>query len=196
MYSMISNPEYFGNITSSIIEKIEEAAGSTDTDNTDKVKDVTSDNVKTEDKDDLENAKSDLEKALDDYKDNLTDDEKKDIQDEIDRIEDALEVIEKVEDVEDLINKLPDTITEDDADAIKEAEEAYNALSKHEQSILDKDVKDKLDDAKSALEELNKETPAPGTGDNNRLELWIAMATISAAMLLFLFFRKRRKQEQ
>lgn len=91
-----------------LIKKIEEAIGSTETDNIDKVKDITSENVETKDKSDLEKAKDELEKALDDYKDNLTDDEKKDIQDEIDRIEKALEVIDKVEKVEDLINKFKD----------------------------------------------------------------------------------------
>ena len=176
-----------------LIKKIEEAIGSTETDNTDKVKDITSENVETKDKSDLEKAKDELEKALDDYKDNLTDDEKKDIQDEIDRIEKALEVIDKVEKVEDLINKLPENIAKSDADAIKKADEAYNALSEYEQSILDKNAKKKLDNAKSALETLN----SPATGDNGKIWMWFALLFVSGGGLLgTTAYRRKRKETE
>ena len=176
-----------------LIKKIEEAIGSTETDNTDKVKDITSENVETKDKSDLEKAKDELEKALDDYKDNLTDDEKKDIQDEIDRIEKALDVIDKVEKVEDLINKLPENIAKSDADAIKKADEAYNALSKYEQSILDKNAKKKLDNAKSAPEALNN----PTTGDNGKMWMWFALLFVSGGGLLgTTAYRRKRKETE
>ena len=176
-----------------LIKKIEEAIGSTETDNTDKVKDITSENVETKDKSDLEKAKDELEKALDDYKDNLTDDEKKDIQDEIDRIEKALDVIDKVEKVEDLINKLPENIAKSDADAIKKADEAYNALSKYEQSILDKNAKKKLDNAKSALEILDN----PKTGDDRKIWMWFALLFVSGGGLLgTAAYRRKRKETE
>ena len=176
-----------------LIKRIEEAIGSTETDNIDKVKDITSENVETKDKSDLEKAKDELEKALDDYKDNLTDDEKKDIQDEIDRIEKALDVIDKVEKVEDLINKLPENIAKSDADAIKKADEAYNALSKYEQSILDKNAKKKLDNAKSALETLN----SPATGDNGKIWMWFALLFVSGGGLLgTTAYRRKRKETE
>ncbi|MGN0178459.1 MAG: YDG domain-containing protein [Monoglobaceae bacterium] len=176
-----------------LIKKIEEAIGSTETDNTDKVKDITSENVETKDKSDLEKAKDELEKALDDYKDNLTDDEKKDIQDEIDRIEKALEVIDKVEKVEDLINKLPENISKSDADAIKKADEAYKALSKYEQSILDKNAKKKLDNAKSAPEALNN----PATGDNGKIWMWFELLFVSGGGLLgTIAYRRKRKETE
>ena len=176
-----------------LIKKIEEAIGSTETDNTDKVKDVTSENVEPKDKSDLEKAKDELGKTLDDYKDNLTDDEKKDIQDKIDRIEKALEVIDKVEKVEDLINKLPENIAKSDADAIKKAVEAYNALSKYEQSLLDKNAKQKLDNAKSASETLNN----PKTGDNGKLWMWFALLFVSGGGLLgTTAYRRKRKETE
>lgn len=176
-----------------LIKKIEEAIGSTETDNTDKVKDITSENVETKDKSDLEKAKDELEKALDDYKDNLTDDEKKGIQDEIDRIEKALEVIDKVEKVEDLINKLPENIAKSDANAIKKADEAYNALSEYEQSILDKNAKKKLDNAKSASEALNN----PTTGDNGKMWMWFALLFVSGGGLLgTTAYRRKRKETE
>lgn len=192
-----------------LIKKIEDAIGSTETDNIEKVKDITSENVETKDKSDLEKAKDELEKALDDYKDNLTDDEKKEIQDEIDRIEKALEVIDKVEKVEDLINKLPENITKSDADAIKKADEAYNALSKYEQSILDKNAKKKLDNAKSALEALNspatgdnaksasKALKSPATGDNGKIWMWFALLFASGGGLLgTTAYRRKRKETE
>ena len=176
-----------------LIKRIEEAIGSTETDNTDKVKDITSENVETKDKSDLEKAKDELEKALDDYKNNLTDDEKKDIQDEIDRIEKALEVIDKVEKVEDLINKLPENIAKSDADTIKKADEAYNALSKYEQSILDKNAKKKLDNAKSAPEALNN----PATGDNGKIWMWFELLFVSGGGLLgTIAYRRKRKETE
>ena len=176
-----------------LIKKIEEAIGSTETDNTDKINDITSENVETKDKSDLEKAKDELEKALDDYKDNLTDDEKKDIQDEIDRIEKALEVIDKVEKVEDLINKLPENIAKSDADAIKKADEAYNALSEYEQSILDKNAKKKLYNAKSASEALNN----PTTGDNGKMWMWFALLFVSGGGLLgTTAYRRKRKETE
>ena len=176
-----------------LIKRIEEAIGSTETDNTDKINDITSENVETKDKSDLEKAKDELEKALDDYKDNLTDDEKKGIQDEIDRIEKALEVIDKVEKVEDLINKLPENIAKSDADAIKKADEAYNALSEYEQSILDKNAKKKLDNAKSASEALNN----PTTGDNGKMWMWFALLFVSGGGLLgTTAYRRKRKETE
>ena len=139
-----------------LLEKIDDADKSTETENTGKVKDITSENVTSEDKSDLEKAKDDLEKALDEYGDNMTEGEKKAVQDEIDRIDDALEVIGNVEKVEELIDKLSDIIKKDDADAIKAAEDAYNALTDYEKSLVDKDAKEKLDEAKAALAELNR----------------------------------------
>ena len=178
-----------------LIKKIDDAAAADDTDNTEKVKDITSDNVTTDDKADLEKAKDDLEKALEDYKDNLTEDEKKAIEDEIDRIDKALEVIEKVEKVEDTINKLPDTITKNDADAIKAAEDAYNALSKYEQSIVDKDIKKKLDNAIAALENLNKPVTSPDTGDNTNIWMWFAVLFVSGMGLFGTIVYDRRKKQ-
>lgn len=170
-----------------LLNRIEKATSSSTTENTDKVEDVTPDNVTTGDKSDLENARDDLEKALEDHGDNLTDDEKQNIRSEIDRIENALEVIERTETVEELINRLPDKITKADADAIKEANNAYNALSKHEQSILDADTKAKLDNANAALEKLNRtESPAkaPATGDNTPVWLWLSLLFVCAGALL------------
>ena len=179
-----------------LLDTIDNAADATESENIEKVKDVTAENVTPEDKTDLEKAKEDLEKALEDYGDNYTEDEKKAIEDEIKRIDDALEVIGNVENVEELIDKLPDTIKKDDADAIKAADDAYNALTAYEKSLVDDDVKTALTDAKAALAELNKpaDTDSPQTGDNSNMFLWIALLFISggAVITLTVVDRKRR----
>ena len=61
--------------------------------NAEKVKDVTPENVTPKDKADLQSAKADLEKALNENGEIYTDDEKKAISDELKRIEDALKVL-------------------------------------------------------------------------------------------------------
>ena len=84
-------------IAEALLATIDEVAQATHTENIEKVKDLTSENVTPEDKTDLEKAKADLEKALEDNDGNYTEDEKKAILAEIKRIDDALEVISNVE---------------------------------------------------------------------------------------------------
>lgn len=137
-----------------LVEKIEESAQAGSTENTDKVEDITADNVKPEDKDDLTAAKEDLENALENFGDNYTEEEKAEIQNKLDQIDDALESLEKVETVEDAISKLPDTVEPDDTDAeqlIQEAKEQYDALTEHEKSLVSEDTREKLESLLAAL---------------------------------------------
>lgn len=137
-----------------LVEKIEESAQAGSTENTDKVEDITADNVKPEDKDDLTAAKEDLENALENFGDNYTEEEKAEIQNKLDQIDDALESLEKVETVEDAISKLPDTVEPDDTDAehlIHAAKEQYDALTVHEKSLISEELKEKLEHLLGAL---------------------------------------------
>ena len=137
-----------------LVEKIEESAQAGSTENTDKVEDITADNVKPEDKDDLTAAKEDLENALENFGDNYTEEEKAEIQNKLDQIDDALESLEKIEAVEDAISKLPDTVEPDDTDAeqlIQEAKEQYDALTEHEKSLVSEDAREKLESLLAAL---------------------------------------------
>lgn len=183
-----------------LLEKIDQAGRATETENTDRVRDITSENVTPEKKTDLENAKADLEKALDEHSGNMTEDEKKAVENEIKRIDDALKVIGNVENVEDTINKLPDNINKDDADAIKAADDSYNDLTDYEKFLVDKDIKQKLDNAKTAIANLNKPadttsgTTSPNTGDNGNIFLWIALLFVSGGTVIALtVYDKKRK---
>lgn len=84
-----------------LLGRIEDAKNAVENADTEKVKDITADNVQMDDKEELEKAKADLEKALEDYLDNYTEDEKKAIENDIKRIEEALDTIKDVEAVED-----------------------------------------------------------------------------------------------
>lgn len=154
---------------------------------------VKTNEVKPEDKTDLEDTKKQLEDMLKD--DSYTDEDKKNIQDAIDDIDDALEVIGNVEAVEKLIDKLPDTIKKDDETAIKAADDAHNALSDYEKSLVDEDAKKALADAKAALAELNKtaDPNSPATGDNSHVFLWIALLFISGGAVITLTVVERKK---
>ena len=131
-----------------LLDAIEEATKATNTENTDKVEDVTADNVTLDDKSDLEKAKADLEKALEDNSGNYTEEEKKAIEDELKRIDDALEVIENVEVVEDAVSDLPAAFEPDDEETVAKVEaakKAYDELTDYEKSLVDPEIKEKLD---------------------------------------------------
>jgi len=115
---------------------------------------VTEENVKPGDREDLEQAKEVLEAALENYESNYTEEEQQILCDQIDRIEDALEVLDRVEEAEALFEALPETAQPDDKaalDAYFEAEEAYEALSDYEKSIFSEELKEKLDALGEAL---------------------------------------------
>lgn len=168
-----------------LLKAIDDAAKAVDTENTEKVKDVTAENVTPGDKTDLTNAKTDFEKALEEKSGNYTTEEKKAIEDEIKRIDGALKVINNVEMVEDKIDNLSENITKDDEAAIKVADDAYNALSDYEKSLVDTDAKKALDDAKATLAELNKpaDSNSPQTGDNSNLWMWFVLLFVSGGCL-------------
>jgi len=165
------------------------------TEHTEKVKDVTAENVTSEDKTDLEQAKDDLEQVLEDYGSELTEEETKAVQDEIDRIESALTVIGHAEAAEDLMDKLPEQITKNDKAAVEAADKAYNALTDYERSLVDEDAKKALADAKAALAALSRPVSpgSPVTGDNAKLLLWAVLLLLSGAALLpLIHFGKKR----
>lgn len=137
-----------------LVEKIEESAQAGSTENTDKVEDITSDNVNPKDKENLISAKEDLENALESFGGNYTESEKKDLQDKLEQINGALESLEKTENVQEAITALPDTVAPDDTDAeqlIQEAKEQYDALTVHEKSLISEELKEKLEHLLGAL---------------------------------------------
>ena len=118
------------------------------TENIQKVRDVTAENVAPEDKTDLEKAKADLEQALAVYERNYTENETKTIRDEIKRIDDALRSIENAAAVDALLKTLPDSVTPQnkiDEAIVRDVKAAYDTLSDREKEILNEQSKGKLE---------------------------------------------------
>ena len=131
-----------------LLTQIENAAQAGETDRTDKVEGITSDNVKLEDKDDLNSAKEDLENALDSFSGNYTEAEKTALEEKLDQINSALDSIENAEKAEEAISSLPDQASPDDTDAeklINDVKKQYDALTEHEKSLVSEDAKAKLE---------------------------------------------------
>ena len=137
-----------------VIDVIAKAQDAASTENTEKVENVTPENVKPEDKADLEKAKTDLEKALEDNGGNYTEEEKKSVEDEIDRIEAAVAALENAEDATASIAQLPESVEPDDeaaAGKILATKEAFDGLTDHEKSLVDEASREKLDELVAAL---------------------------------------------
>ncbi len=128
--------------------KLDEFLQAENTESMDKVENITSENVKPEDKEDLTAAKEDIETALENFGDNYTEEEKAELQDKLDKINSALESLEKVETVQDAIAALPESVEPDDTDSealIDAAKELYDALTEHEKSLVSEELKSKLE---------------------------------------------------
>ncbi|MBR6608231.1 MAG: hypothetical protein IKK98_06195, partial [Oscillospiraceae bacterium] len=137
-----------------LLQKLDAVSDAVSTEKAEQVKDITEDNVKNEDKGDLQQAKTDLEAALSDHSGNLTDEEKDALQSQIDQIDKALTAIENAETVRETIEALPDTITKQEGDAIDAAKEAYCALTGREKILVGETARTKLDRAVRILEKL------------------------------------------
>lgn len=137
-----------------LLDKIDEMEQAANTENIQQTEDITADNVKPEDKENLKAAKEDIEQALEDYADNYTEDEKAQLEEALQQIEDALDVIQRVEDVKEVIGGLPENVSPDDIEAaeqINAAKEQYDALSEHGQSLISDEAIDKLNDLLAQL---------------------------------------------
>lgn len=123
------------------------------------VEGITKDNVRLEDKEALKKARRDLEKALEKNQSIYTTVEKEMLHNRFEEIEAALKIIENVEKVIDLINTLPsaDKITAADMDSVKEAKAAYDALTEHAKTLVNTEIKSKLDASVEVLKTLDKE---------------------------------------
>ena len=138
---------------------------------------------------------------------NPTEDEQKSLDDSKTKADGMLETNDEnlesngnVEKVEGLIDKLPANISKNDEAAIKAAVDAYNALTDYEKSLMNKETKKKLDDAKEALAKWNKtvELNDSANGDNSNIILWSVIIFISgcAVITLPIVYRKKIWQKK
>ena len=78
----------------------------------------------------------------------------------------------------------------------KRQQQAYDALTEYEKSLVGSELKVKLEAAQKALEEAKnaeKQDDMPGTYDGKNLTLYIVLAAVAAAVIaVILISRKRR----
>ena len=93
---------------------------------------------------------------------------------------------------------LPSDITLDNADAVRAAQNIYNALTDEEKSLLNSDTVKKLNDALATLAKLqNAANTNPGgnltqTGDSSNLTFWLAALLVSGFVLAAAVYGKKK----
>lgn len=139
-----------------LLAAIDAARTALQTENIESTDEITAENVECEDRAALEAALDDLKMASEMYAGNYTESELKSIEEEMQRIEDAIALLDQVGEVTDQINSLPETVDPDDqetVDKVNEANNAYNDLTDHGKTLINEDVKKKLDDLLAPSEE-------------------------------------------
>ncbi len=124
------------------------------------VRDITDENVKSDDKDDLVKAREELEKVLEDSEKNLTEDEKNELEKQLETVKDALTAIDNAEKAADEVGKLPslDDVKLVDKDEVERVKEILDGLTENEKTMLGNDAAEKvkaLDEKIAALEKIS-----------------------------------------
>ncbi len=182
-----------------LLDQIGKSMDAVNSDSIQAAEDITADNVSLEDKDTLNKALDDLKGALENYGDNYTEAERTQLQTKIDQISDAIHVIENTENVAGMIEALPapDNIQLSDETTIRNAQQAYDALTDREKELIGSEWKEKLGSVQAALEQAKEDAAADGTpqtGENRNLWLWLALAFISGDAVLTLTVKRKRQK--
>lgn len=124
------------------------------------VRDITDENVKSDDKDGLVKACEELEKVLEDSEKNLTEDEKNELEKQLETVKDALTAIDNAEKAADEVGKLPslDDVKLGDKDEAERVKEILDGLTENEKTMLGNDAAEKvkaLDEKIAALEKIS-----------------------------------------
>ena len=91
----------------------------------------------------------------------------------------------------------PDNIQLSDETTIRNAQQAYDALTDREKELIGSEWKEKLDSVQAALEQAKEDAAADGTpqtGENRNLWLWLALAFISGDAVLTLTVKRKRQK--
>lgn len=200
-----------------LISRIESAASAAATESIRTTADVTAENVKLTDQAALTKAKADLNTALTTYGGNYTDGETTQLKQKQTRVTEALEVITRVNSAQSMIGALPKQITgETTVDetliaSVEKAQEAVDALSDYEKTLLGEDEQLKLTTLAEAVASVDigandvadgmQNTTTAGEEDGgSKLSAWIwgmaLVAALAAAAACAGLIWYKRKQEQ
>lgn len=149
---------------------------------------ITKENVKLDDKENLEKAEKALEGALRDFDGNYTEEENKDLETKLETVKAALAAIGNAEKAADEIGKLPtaDGVKLGDKNRVDRVKKLIDGLTENEKAMLGKDDMGKVDTLTEKIQKLAKAAAAnnsPKTGDTGNLALWVALLFISSGAL-------------
>lgn len=152
--------EELKNAAKALLDKLAEVKAETEKPEITEVRDITNDNVKSDDKNDLVKAREELEKVLEDLEKNLTEDEKSELEKQLETVKDALTAIDNAEKAADEIGKLPslDDVKLGDKDEVERVKEILDGLTENEKTMLGNDAAEKvkaLDEKIAALEKIS-----------------------------------------
>ena len=146
-----------------LLDRIADANSNAETKEITDVKDITAENVKSDDKDSLEDAKKALEDALRDFDGNYTDDERDDLEKQLETVNDAITAIENAEKAAEEIEKLPDpeNVRLKDKDEVERVNGETGKLTENEKTILGEKALEKLNELVRKVAELERISFAP-----------------------------------
>ena len=146
-----------------LLERIAAAAAPVESPEVAQVKDITTDNVTSQDKEKLEQAERTLEEALESFDGNYTPAERADLEKRLADVKEALGTIKNVEDAAREIGQLPavEDVKLSNKDQVTKAQETLERLTAHEKDMLGSDAVSKVNALAERIAKLEKNSFDP-----------------------------------
>ena len=146
-----------------LLERIAAAAAPVESPEVAQVKDITTDNVTSQDKGELEQAERTLQEALESFDGNYTPAERADLEKRLADVKEALGTIKNVEDAAREIGQLPavEDVKLSSKDQVAKAQETLERLTAHEKDMLGSDAVSKVNALAERIAELKKNSFDP-----------------------------------
>ena len=146
-----------------LLERLASAKAATESEEITTVKDITKEDVKLDDKEDLEKAEKALEEALRDFDGNYTEEEREDLEKQLESVKEALGAVGNTEKAAGEIGKLPtvDDVKLGDKDAVERVGKLVEDLTDNEKTMLGQEALDKIGALAEKVAELEKISFAP-----------------------------------
>ena len=146
-----------------LLERIAAAAAPVESPEVAQVKDITTDNVTSQDKGELEQAERTLQEALESFDGNYTPAERADLEKRLADVKEALGTIKNVEDAAREIGQLPavEDVKLSSKNQVAKAQETLERLTAHEKDMLGSDAVSKVNALAERIAELEKNSFDP-----------------------------------
>lgn len=146
-----------------LLERLTSAKAATESEEITTVKDITKEDVRLDDKEDLEKAEKALEEALRDFDGNYTEEERESLEKQLESVKEALAAVGNTEKAAEEIGKLPtvDDVKLGDKDAVERVGKLVEDLTDNEKTMLGQEALDKIGALAEKVAELEKISFAP-----------------------------------